>query len=385
MVIGIVVGSLTALLLSAIFFIVVKRQQSYSEATFEHSAQKALGVMVQEIVKTTREQLQAEKQDISSTIAKDLKQQSDVFKDLTTSLKQEIDTRQKEIRSLEEDRNRKYGEISQALTDYKTLTLELRSSTEQLKKILANNQLRGNWGEIQAQKILEAAGMISGTHFAKQQPIDDQPHLRPDFTVFLPNKMQLYIDVKFPLQSLQLAMQTDDKVEQQRSIAQFGRDVKERMKETHKYILSNGSCVDYVILFVPSESVFEIINRQLPGIIDEGFSQKVILASPHSFFAVVRTIFESYVNFHYEQNLKEILQYLQTLLANFDRFKVEFADVGKALTVAQTKYKYIEETRYAQIKRASEKITQHTIATNEVQIPLDSPLPLVEENSISHE
>ncbi len=371
MLIGILIGLGVGICFAIVFMLWQKRQQPHTQKLFEDSAQRALGLMAQEIVKTTRDQLQAEKRDISETIGKDLKQQSTLFKELTHSLKHEIDERQREIRGMEEDRNKKYGEISQALTDYKTLTFELRSSTDQLKKILANNQLRGSWGELQAQKILEAAGMVVGTHFVKQQPVAGQLHLRPDFTVFLPNKLQLHIDVKFPLQSLQLAMGTDDKPEQQRNLQQFGRDLKDRMKETCKYIVPQSQSVDYVILFVPSESVFEIINRQFAHIIDDGFSQKVILVSPHSFFAVVRTILESYMNFHYEQNLKEILTYLQTLLGHFEKFKGEFADVGRALALTQSKFKLIEETRYNQINRATEKI-RHYQANQEQTIMLNA-------------
>ncbi len=368
---GLLIGLAIGMVFVVAFFVWQRRQQAQSADLFQQNAQQALGTMLQDILKITREQLGAEKKDISETIAKDLKSQSDTFKELTFSLKQEIDERQREIRQLEEDRNKKYGEISQALGDYKSLTQELRGSTEQLKKILANNQLRGSWGEMQAEKILEAAGMVMGINFVKQQPIASRPELRPDFTIYLPNKLQLHVDVKFSLNSLQIAMQTDDKIEQQRALQQFGRDLKDRLKEVCKYIISDGTCVDYVILFVPSESVFEIINKQFPAIIDEAFSQKVILVSPHSFFAVVRTVQESYANFHYEQNLKEILNYLQNLLSQFERFKGEFNEVGRALESAQTKFKQIETTRYNQIARATDKINQYQVKQGDEPLRLE--------------
>lgn len=371
MITGLLIGIGIGLVLLIVFVFVQKRQQNYSEQLFEQNAQKALGIMMQEVLKTTREQLGAEKRDISETISKDLKSQSDTFKELTQSLKEEINERQREIRSLEEDRNKKFGEISQALVDYKALTQELRGSTEQLKRVLSSNQLRGSWGERQAEKILEAAGMVDGINFVRQRPIVSNPTLRPDFTLLLTNKMEIHVDVKFPLQALQLAMQSEDTGEQQRAMQQFGRDVKDRLKEARKYILGDGTCVDYVILFVPSESVYEIINKSLPAIIDEAFSQKVIMVSPHSFFAVVRTIQESYANFHYEQNLKEILTYLQTLLTQFDRFKGEFADVGRALESAQTKFKQIETTRYNQITKATEKIISYQVKQGDAPLLID--------------
>ncbi len=375
MLIGLVIGVGISLALGLLFWLWQKKQQPSLEKAFEQHAQQALGSMVNEIMRTARDQLGAEKKDLSETISKELNSHTTSFKELTESLKQEISERQREIRSMEEDRNKKYGQIAQALTDYKSLTEELRGSTEQLKRVLSSNQLRGSWGEMQAEKILEAAGMIAGQHYAKQQPIEGYTELRPDFTLFLPNRMELYVDVKFPLQSLQLAMTTENKAEYDRHLQQFGMDLKQRIREVAKYIIDKPQSVDYVILFVPSESVFEIINKYFASVIDASFGQRVILTSPHSFFAVVRTIQESYTHFYYEQNLKEILKHLHGLLANFERFKGEFSDVGQALASAQTKYNKIAQTRYAQIARGTEKISQYQITQGEQPLLLADTLP----------
>lgn len=368
MLLGILIGLAVALLVGVAYAIFQRQRQPQLGQAFEQQAQKTLALMMQEIVKTTREQLGAEKRDISETIAKDLKLQTDTFKELTSSLKHEIEQRQREIRQLEEDRNQKYGQIAQALTDYKHLTEELRGSTEQLKRVLSSNQLRGSWGELQAEKILQAAGMVEGYHYAKQQPIAGLTELRPDFTLFLPNKLHVYVDVKFPLQALQLAMSTESKAEHERHIQQFGSDVKARIKEAGKYVTGRNDCVDYVILFVPSESVFEIINRYFPHLVDMSFSQQVILVSPHSFFAVVRTIQESHIHFRYEQNLHEILEHLQAMLQQFERFKGEFQDVGKALETAQTRFQQIATTRYKQIDKLTTKINSYHVDKPETPV-----------------
>ena len=146
MITGIFLGVGIAVFLIGLFLFFQRKQQPNREKLFEQNAHQALGVMVQEIIKTARDQLSAEKKDITETVAKDLKQQAATFTEISQSLKQEIAERQREIRQFEEDRNRKYGQIAQALTDYKSLTEELRGSTEQLKRVLASNQLRCSWG-----------------------------------------------------------------------------------------------------------------------------------------------------------------------------------------------------------------------------------------------
>ena len=381
MITGIFLGVGIAVFLIGLFLFFQRKQQPNREKLFEQNAHQALGVMVQEIIKTARDQLSAEKKDITETVAKDLKQQAATFTEISQSLKQEIAERQREIRQFEEDRNRKYGQIAQALTDYKSLTEELRGSTEQLKRVLASNQLRGSWGEIQAEKILEAAGMIHGQHYAKQQSINDHTELRPDFTLFLPNKMELYVDVKFPLNALQQAFASKTKDDYNRYLQEFGNDLKLRLKEVGKYIIGRPTSLDYVILFVPSESVFEIINKNFPGIVDSSFSQRVILASPHSFFAVVRTIQESYTHFYYGQNIKEILKHMQGLLGHFEKFKGEFHDVGRALLSAQTKYDQIAQTRVKLITNTTEKINTYQISQGDQ--PLELPPNSQKENDLN--
>lgn len=384
-ILGIAIGAAVALLLVTGLLLWQKRKAPDMQQVLEESAQRALGVVVQDLVRTAREQLGAEKKDIADSVERDLREHAASFKEVAQSLREEIAARQREIRSLEEDRNMKYGQIAQALTDYKGLTEELRGSTEELKRVLASNQLRGSWGEMQAEKILEAAGMVHGQHYVKQRPIPGSTELRPDFTLLLPNQMELYVDVKFPLNALQEAMAAESKSQQQQFMQQFGVDLRLRIKEVGKYVLRQESSVDYVILFVPSESVFEIINKNFPAVIDASFSQQVILVSPHSFFAVVRTIQESYTHFYYEKNLKDILQYLQDLLANFERFKQEFAEVGKSLSTAQTKYNQITETRYRQIARMSDRIQQYQLETQEPPLLSSNSVPVPSEVDTTQE
>lgn len=375
MITGILIGLGIGVVLTGLY-IWWQKKQTPSADLFSRQAQDALQAIVPDMIRAARDQLQAEKRDLGDSLAKDLRLHSDTFKEIAQALRTEINERQHEIRRLEEDRNQKYGQIAQALTDYKGLTEELRGSTEQLKRVLASNQLRGSWGELQAERILEMAGMVPGQHYLKQQVIEGHPNLRPDFTVLLPNKLALYIDVKFPLQSLQAAMASESKEGADRHMQQFGSDLRARLKEVARYVVGDTQSVDYVILFVPSERVFEMINRHFPDIVDACFGQRVILASPYSFFAVVRTIQVSYAHFYYEQNMKDILKYLDNVLDQFQKFEGEFTDVGRALASAQTKYSQIAETRVKQIARATQKI--RTFEATEPNATLIEPVVIEE-------
>src|SRR5690606_13400304 len=102
---------------------------------------------------------------------KDNENKRQVIEKMVDQLKQEIDTRQKEIRLLEQDRNKKFGEISTAIEEHRKITEELKTSTESLSKVLANNQVRGQWGERIIEDILRSAGFIENIHYQRQKSL----------------------------------------------------------------------------------------------------------------------------------------------------------------------------------------------------------------------
>ena len=105
-----------------------------------------------------------------------------------------------------EDLNNQIENIEEGYTDYLTTKevinsklQDLTALTSKLNLTLSSSQKRGNWGEIQAEKILEDGGLVKGQHFKTQEILESGG--RPDITFQLPNEKILHVDVKFPLQN----------------------------------------------------------------------------------------------------------------------------------------------------------------------------------------
>ena len=302
--------------------------------------------IVNTVISVAQQKLSGDKQQIATELAA----KKDAIEAMIKDLKTDIEVRQKEIRSLEQDRNLKFGEISKSIEEHKKLTSELQGSTNELKRVLSSSQLRGSWGERQVEQIFHNAGFLEGHHYFMQQPMQFSAS-RPDFTVILPNHKKICIDAKFPLANLQLMSQTDDKLEKQRLDKLFAADVKARINEVASkgYISEADGTCDYAVMFVPSEAVFEYINKQHSELVDEALGKKVLMASPYSLVAIVRTVLEAHKHFMVETSLAEILKRLSLFIKDYEAFQNEFGKVGRDLKTIMADYDQIASTRYKQM------------------------------------
>ncbi len=298
--------------------------------------------LVQTVIAVAKEKLEGDKQQISA----DVTAKKEAIELLVKDLKQDIEERQKEIRQLEQDRNLKFGEISKSIEEHKKLTADLHTSTSELSKILSNSQLRGSWGERAVQQIFTSVGLLENQHYFVQRFLGESS-VKPDFTVLLPGQRKLAVDAKFPLANLQAYVKAEAKDDKSRLDKAFAEDVRMRVKEiATKYISDEYGTCDYAVMFVPSEAVFDYINRAHPEVVDEAMNKKVLMASPYSLVAILRTISESYRNFYYETSMREIVKKVDVFLNDWRLFEDEFSKFGKDLNATVADYEKITNTRY---------------------------------------
>ena len=326
--------------------------------------------LVQTVIAVAKEKLEGDKQQISA----DVTAKKEAIELLVKDLKKDIEERQKEIRQLEQDRNLKFGEISKSIEEHKKLTSELQGSTEELKRVLSNSQLRGSWGERQLEQIFHNAGFLEGQHYLVQHQL--QSGVRPDFVVKLPNNQMVCIDAKFPFANLQLMTQTDDKAEKQRLAKVFAGDVKAKIAEVSGkgYISPEDGTMDFAVMFVPSEVVFDHINKMHPELVDEAMTKKVIMASPYNLLAIVRTVLEAHKHFVFESSMAEVLKKLNLFLGDYRKFQEEFVKFGASLEKAQKDYDQITGTRYKQMDLHIRQIQEVHKGTKQLGGVDDSPL-----------
>ncbi|MBP9798376.1 DNA recombination protein RmuC, partial [Candidatus Woesebacteria bacterium] len=246
----------------------------------------------EQLITMAQQKLGAEKQEIKT----DLDNKRREFEKLIESV-------QKELR----DNDKTSQSIIQQIKDHEKITKDLSITTEGLRKVLTNNQLRGQFGEQVAEDLLKMVGFVKGVDYEYNKAQSSQS--RPDFSIFLPDKTRINIDVKFPYANLQKATETDDRAQKEQYLKLFAQDVKQKIAQvtTRDYINPEERTVDFVILFVPNEMIFSYIYDKMNEIWKDGMTKKVILAGPFSFTAILRMVRQAYDNFRYQKNIHHIV------------------------------------------------------------------------------
>jgi len=126
------------------------------------------------------------------------------------------------VKVSEKDRIDSFSSLKTSLEESRRVTEQLSVNTESLKKVLSNNQLRGQFGEQVADDLLKMAGFVVGETYTRQESENGS---RPDFTVYLPDRTKINVDAKFPYSSLQRMTETDDTDAKNRYMRQFETDI----------------------------------------------------------------------------------------------------------------------------------------------------------------
>lgn len=280
------------------------------------------------------------------------------------------------VRQFEGDRATKYGSLEKGLKDAAEQTARLASSTEGLRSLLDNSRARGQWGERMAEDILRASGLQEGVQYLRNRA-QETAATRPDFTFLLPDGKKLNMDVKFPLDNwLRFSHAASDE-ERARTRKDFERDVKNRIKEIQRrdYISPEEGTLDYVLLFIPNEQVYGFIQEAFPGLVDEALSQKVVLCSPFTLYAVLGVVRQAFDHFHFNQATQEVLKLIAQFGATYETFKGRFTELGERLEKLRALYDDIEGKSFKRLDASIQKIERvrrgESAAAEAPSLPVD--------------
>ncbi len=272
------------------------------------------------------------------------------------------------MKSAEKERIDTYSALKTSVEESRKITEKLSVSTEGLKKVLSDNQVRGQFGEQVAEDLLKMAGFVKGVdyEFNKKQ---EGSQTRPDFAVFLPDGTRINVDSKFPYANLQNMSEAEDKVTKTKYMKDFEKDVKEKIKQvtTRDYINPTDKTVDFVILFIPNEMIFSFIYEKMPDIVESAMQSRVVLAGPFSFTAILRMIRQSYENFRVQSNIYNIIAHVKAFEKEFGVFSEAFLKIGDRIDALDKQYDTVSTTRFKQLEKRMDKVKQEGLANEKTE------------------
>ena len=232
---------------------------------------------------------------------------------------------------------------------------ELSDTTIRLRQILSSSQARGQWGERMVEDILNLIGLSEGINYDKQTQSGKD---RPDFTFFLPDKKRLNMDVKFPLIHYEKYLSSEIEAEKKVEKKAFLQDVRNRIKEVSKrtYIDPAGGTVDYVLLFIPNESIYSFLNQEDVSLIDFSLEKKIILCSPITLYAVLSLIRQAISNFSMEKKAGEMQGYVGIFKQQWVEYLSQMKKFQGTLDTLNNHFDKLVSTRKNQLEKPMGKI-----------------------------
>lgn len=245
-----------------------------------------------------------------------------------------LDTAAKVIKDVSQN----LGELSKA----SERIFDVGKDISKLQEILRAPKARGVFGELFLGEML--GQIIPKEYYEMQHRFKNGETV--DAVVFLGPRL-VPIDAKFPLDNFQRMLDSPTDDERKTMRKQFVRDVKKHIDDVaRKYILPDEGTFDFALLYIPAENVYYetiIKDENEESIASYALPKRVIPVSPNSFYAYLQAIVLGLRGFEIEKRAKEILENLQRLSIDFNKFKEDFETVGKHLVNARNKYEEAEK------------------------------------------
>lgn len=206
-----------------------------------------------------------------------------------------------------------------------------------------NNKAQGTWGEIVLESVLESSGLRKGQEYIAQASYekDDGGQHRPDVVVNLPEGKHMVIDAKMSLVAYERYTQAESEADRQAAIKQHLTSVRAHIKglsEKNYQTLYSLKSLDFVLLFIPVEPAFMLAVTQDSTLFSEAFAKNVLLVSPSTLLATLRTIANIWRQEYQNRNAQEIASQCAKLYDKFVGFVEDLEDVGRKLQATQKAY-----------------------------------------------
>ncbi len=374
--VAIVVALVGPVLVAVVAWRVLRRQGADArlgladqQHVFAEQRDAAVQAAIDHVLAHNRQALTAERE----LAGKDLDGKKSLIDQQLATMTAKLDDVSAMVQQVEAERARSFGELNAQLSRQHEGLAALLHTTQSLREALSSTKARGQWGERMAEDVLRLAGFVENVNYRKQRALDTGRGI-PDYTFFLPNNLQLHMDVKFPLDNYVRFCDAQSDLDRKRYRDDFLRDVRARVRELsdRDYVDAGGGTVDFVLLFIPNEQLYAFIHEQDDAILDDAVRHGVVFCSPLTLFVVLALIRQMVENLRLARTSDEILSLLGQFSEQWGKFKGQMEKVGQRIDAASKEYTTLAGTRTNTLERPLRRINELKTRDRDLEL-VDEP------------
>ena len=309
----------------------------------------------------------------------DLAQRQQAIDGLVRPLQDSLHRCNEELRLLEQSRQSAYGGLDQHLKSLADSQHRLQQETGNLVKALRAPAIRGQWGELTLKRVAELAGMVDHCDFVEQLSITgDEGRLRPDMVVQLPGGRQIIVDAKTVLSAYLDAHEAQNETQQADALRRHAAQVKSRMDELSlkAYWTQFDRTPEFVVLFLPGEQFLGAALDQNPRLIEEGFANGIVLATPSTLIALLRAVAYGWRQERMTAHAEEAGRLGKELYERMAVLAGHMNDVGQSLGKSVSSYNRAIGSLETRILPAARRFKELGVSSDR-EIPILEPTEVV--------
>ena len=327
------------------------------QSLFESVAGQSLRTNSEMFLRLAREHLGQHQQ----TAVAALTQREKAIETMLAPIREALGKTEQQMQRIEKERAETFGSLRTSLEGVTLGQQALQRETRTLVNALRRPEVRGQWGEMTLRRLAELAGMVEHCDFTEQVHVSTEGgNLRPDMIVHMPEGRDLVVDVKTPLDAyLDAVNATTDEL---RAIAmrRHAQAVAERVRQlgAKNYWSQFEKSPDFVVLFIPGDQFLSAALAEIPTLLEDGIRQDVIIATPSSFVALLKTVAYGWRQTALAQNAETIRTLAEDLYKRLAVFSSHLGRLGRSLGTSVDSFNSAVGSLERQVLPGARKFTE---------------------------
>lgn len=271
-------------------------------------------------------------------------QNKENIKNILNPLQEKIQLFEKKVEDSQKENIGIHASLREQLIQLQNQNLKITQEAENLTKALkGDSKIQGNWGELVLERVLEKSGLERDREYFVQQSFTDEDGKRimPDVVIHLPDNKKMIIDSKVSLTAYEKFVNEEDQNQQAIYLKEHVNSIKrhiEQLSEKKYHDIYKIESPDFILLFIPIEPAFAMALNQDNSLYTKAFEKNIVIVTPATLLATLRTIDSMWTNQKQQENAYEIARLAGTLYDKFEGFVSDLIKIGKRMDEAKNEY-----------------------------------------------